>query len=182
MRTRTALSAAAVALALVAAGCGGDSGEEQAERAIEEATGGDADVEINDGTVKVVTGTGEVKVSGDEGGVTIESGEGTYQAGAGTKVPEGFPREVPLPDGNPQTAISANGSYNLIFRVDDAEAAFDAYVAQLAKAGFTIDDTAKGEVDGQFFGTASAEGNGWRVQVGGSGSDQQVLSIIVEAA
>ncbi len=181
MRTRTAVSAAAVALSLVAAGCGGDSAENLAEKAIEEASGGSADVDISDGTMKITTDTGNVVVSGDQDGVTVESDEGTFQAGANVKLPDGFPDAVPLPEGELTTAVKSNDTFALSYNVDDAEQAFMDYVKALESAGFELSDKTEGEMNGNFFGSVTATGKGWNVGVSATGIESgSIVGINVE--
>lgn len=181
MRTRTALSAAAVALTLVASGCGGGSAETQAKNAIEEATGGSADVDINDGTMQITTDTGNVTVSGDGEAVKVESDEGTYQMGTGTELPDGFPGEVPVPRGELTSAMSSDGTFAVLFKVDDAKKAFADYLKALESAGFELSGKTEGELNGNFFGTVSATGKGWDVSVSASAANgEEVLGLTVE--
>lgn len=181
MRTRSALTAAVVALALVAGGCGGDSAEQQAEDAIKEATGGSADVDINDGTMQITTDTGNVTVSGDEGSVKIESDEGTYQMGKGTKLPDGFPGEVPVPNGELASSMSSDGTFAVLYKVDDVKQAFTDYLKALESAGFELSDKSEGEMNGKFFGTVTATGKGWEVGVSATASGgEKILGLTVQ--
>lgn len=121
---------AVAALAVVGAGCSGeDLAERVVENRIEAESGEDVDIDLDGGSIRVETdeGTFEMNADGDgnvsiegsgadgnisidsEDGVTvIESEDGTAtidQAGAG--VPDGFPDSVPLPDGfDPQFSQS----------------------------------------------------------------------------
>jgi len=91
------------------AGCGGKSAEEKsaeelAERMIEQAAkaeGAEVDVDVSSGSVKI-RGTdeegGTVNVDMDEESATItsEGGRTTMTAGAAAKIPDDFPKDVPL--------------------------------------------------------------------------------------
>lgn len=93
-----------VALALLPAlllfgGCGEASdkiAEKAAEKAIENQTGGDVDIDADGGGVRVETPDG-VFESDAEGNFSMESEDGTVTAGAG--LPEDWPEDLPLPDG-----------------------------------------------------------------------------------
>jgi len=65
---------------LVVAGCGGSADEEAAEKRIEAATGGEAEVDVSEGSM-------EVKGRTDEG-------EYSMRAGEKTEIPEDFPGDV----------------------------------------------------------------------------------------
>ncbi|HRW36889.1 MAG: hypothetical protein KDB04_09120 [Acidimicrobiales bacterium] len=77
-----ALATSATALLLLA-GCGAAAdkvAEKATEKAIESQTGGNVDLDADDGSF------------------TIETDEGTYSSGTG-KAPDSWPDDVPLPDG-----------------------------------------------------------------------------------
>jgi len=98
---RFRLAALAVGPALLfAAGCGKASekaAEKIAERAIEDQLGGNADVDYGpDGSARIETADGIYETDG-EGNVRIETADGTVTGGVG--VPEGWPEDVPIPDG-----------------------------------------------------------------------------------
>jgi len=119
-RTR---SLVVIGLALVATACGGDEiAERIAENRIEAGGGGDVDIDFDDGDVSVKTEDGEFSIrTDDEGNVSIQgigendgetfsidsqNGETVVETEAGTSVitqsmdlPDGFPADVPLPDG-----------------------------------------------------------------------------------
>lgn len=91
---------AASVLLVAGAGCGKASekvSEKIAEQAIEDATGGKGNVDIDgDGGIRIDTEDGSYVADGD-GNVRIETEEGTYEAGGG-EVPDGWPDDVALPD------------------------------------------------------------------------------------
>jgi hypothetical protein len=184
MRTsRIATTAGGIALVgalALLAGCGSAT-EQLTEAAIENQTGGDVDVK-DDGSVEIRTDDGEMTVSGEDGKVTIESGDGTYQAGEGTEVPDDFPAEIPLVDGGTLTmAVSTPDGFSLIWNVDDAEAAFDAYIRALEGAGFELGERTVMTSGGDFTGIIEGEDAQWRVGVtaGVSGTDPGTVSLFV---
>lgn len=90
---RLALAGLALALPALSA-CGGDDlASGLAERAVEQAGGGEVDVEIGDG--------GE--------SFSITDGEGNVVA-SGQGLPDGFPAEVPLVDAEILSGVSAGGA------------------------------------------------------------------------
>ncbi len=120
-RTR---SLVVIGLAVVATACGGDEiAERIAENRIEAGGGGDVDIDVDDGDVSVKTEDGEFSIqTDDDGNVSIEgigdrttasrsridahNGETVVETEDGTSVitqstdlPDGFPADVPLPDG-----------------------------------------------------------------------------------
>lgn len=123
-RFRRALVAPLVLAALATTtSCGGDDvAENRAEDAIEDASGGDADVDIDGEQVEITT---------SEGTVTMGKGD----------LPDGFPDDIPVIDGEIALAMgAADAGYQVSLIVDDAEAAFEQAVAELEDAGFTKED------------------------------------------
>lgn len=122
LRRTVAAAAAAVALPLTLGACG-EAVENAAEKAIEDGSGGDAEIDLDDGEV------------------TIENSDGSVVVGGG-KLPDGFPEDaVPLvgevksgtavdtPDGTGWTiGTESSGS---------AEDVFAEALAKLEEAGFT---------------------------------------------
>ena len=78
-------------LILVAAGCGGGSQERVLETSIEQATGGDAEVNISNDKMEI-------------SGMT-EDGEFSLTSGEGAEIPSNFPSDVPIY--KPSTVISS---------------------------------------------------------------------------
>jgi hypothetical protein len=120
MRIRTGIAAAALT-ALTLTACGG--GEKALENAIEDATGGEADVDLD-----------------GDGSVSISTPDGEYNSGGAAALPDDFPSEIPLPEGDVElvaTYKEANGwflTYSAPSVTDGyCEAYFDGFVA----AGFT---------------------------------------------
>lgn len=107
----TVFATGCLALALLA-GCGGKSAEEEsanalAERMIERAareSGSNLDVDISSGYV-TIRGTDEngeavnINVDGDTATVTSEDGGVSFATGEAAKIPDDFPKDIPLYDG-----------------------------------------------------------------------------------
>lgn len=143
-------------LALVAAVTAGVSGcnplaavtEEGVEQAIEGATGGNVDIDV----------------------------------GGGVSLPADFPSDVPLVDGTLFSSVSlgsgAEQSWNVIFTVPDANAAYADAVSQLTGAGFT--EVSQVESAEGSFGAFS--NSAWSVTVSSvpaMGSEEPKLSYLV---
>ena len=159
--------AVVVICGLAVGGCAADTISEQAvENAIEEANPS-LDVDVEDGG----------------GGVSATDEEGN-EIGIGTKadVPDGFPSEVPLPDGDLTASLSSGDEYTLTYQVaeSDPAAVLSAYQAALTGAGFSVDSTA----DVGLVGSFTATGNGYEVNVVtlGAGEEGTALTINVMPA
>jgi major membrane immunogen (membrane-anchored lipoprotein) len=122
--------------AVVLGACGGD---ELSERAVEEAAeqaiegeGGDVDVEFDE------DGAGQIQIEGSDG----EAVEMQFDEGGGVDLPEGFPSEVPLPDGlNIQQVSSFDDAQGATFLIagtvdDEPGPAVEAYIEALSAAGY----------------------------------------------
>lgn len=95
--TRPARRLAALAVVpvlVLTVGCGKAS-EKIAEKALEHQTGADVDLDSNGG-ISIETEDGSYSADAD-GNVVIETDEGTITAGAG--LPDGWPEDLPIPDG-----------------------------------------------------------------------------------
>jgi len=116
---------ALVALAILALpACKGKStGERMAERALEKATGGKAEVNVK------------------EGGVSIKTKEGEVQLGALSSWPADMPGDVPQIKGakvfNAAKSESATETSWIVNFRDVEAAAVDSYIEGLKSAGFT---------------------------------------------
>lgn len=110
--------AALAVLGLVA--CGG-SDENSIEQAIEEASGGNADVEI-----------------GEDGNIEVSTSDGSYSVGESADVPDNFPSEVPLPDGlNLTGAFSDDSGWYLNYVSDSLSKDFcEEFLGAYEAAGF----------------------------------------------
>lgn len=126
MRTKTSWILVAVvimAVALVASGCAKKISEKTAEKAIETATNGQADVDIDDNTV------------------TINTNAGSYQAGDSVELPDGFPSDVYVIDGTIKAAINNTTTKTYTVSIQTSTSVDDAksqYVEQMADDGWTI--------------------------------------------
>ncbi len=122
----------ASALAVVLTGCGNaveNIVEGNVERAIENELGESADVEIG------------------EDSFSVDTEEGSITAGAGS-VPEDFPTDVPLPDGEvvfAQRLETADGfSWSVIVTSDaDPGALADQLRGELTDNGFTVEEASE---------------------------------------
>ena len=124
MRIMLVLGAAVALLFVVnnCSSCAEKVAEKAIEHQIEKETGQKADIDIDsgkDGTITMTTKNekGEdvnLKINTDEdGSVTMnvggEEGEAVFQIGANTKLPDGFPEDVPVPDGAEPAGVMFSG-------------------------------------------------------------------------
>lgn len=128
IRPVRAVGAALLVAALVssAAGCGAD--EKAAEKAAEEM--------LSDKNKKV-------DIDGDK--VTVEDDEGnSMKYGEGVEVPDDFPKEIPLPQGDYKVnSVMTQGDQTtmmLAFEADDMKSLEDHIRSGLTDAGYTIED------------------------------------------
>ncbi|TWG92296.1 hypothetical protein L615_006600000030 [Nocardioides sp. J9] len=149
LRRTVAATAAAAALPLALSACG-EAAEQITERAIEKAAedAGGADVDID----------------ADSGEVKVESSDGSFSYGTG-KLPEGFPEEVPVTDGEIVSGASTTSGGKPGFVVQlQVPGGTDEVAArigdELGAAGFTRDDEASAA------GISSYENDAWEVIVG----------------
>jgi hypothetical protein len=147
---------AGCAAILLLAGCGGKSTEEEsaeamAERMIENAarqSGQDVDVDISSGRM-TIRGTDEeggavnVNVDGESATVTTEDGSSTVAVGAAAKIPDDFPKDVPLYKGMEVMAVqkdAASGATGFTATSKDGTAKVaEFYKKQAAAEGWTQD-------------------------------------------
>ncbi len=171
---RTLLIAATLATAVALAGCG-SVGDAVAERAIEEgleqASIGDVEVDLDDG-----------------GGVSVESSEGSFQIGDDAEVPDGFPDDVPLPDGDVMVAMSfdddSGTGYNVTLESpQDVVAVADLIESGLADSGYELTGTGEMANGDDLTRTVQFEDEEWAGNIVVSGSpDGTVVSYNVAAA
>lgn len=151
MKRTYSMLAAVMAAGLMLTGCS-QSAENTAENLIESATG--ADVDLSDGSVTVT----------DEEGNVIESG-------SDVALPDGFPSDLPQPDGGViVTASSMDGQIVVVWSMDDLTAEdVDAYIDQVKAAGYSEErDSASLGGDGVVSKTVTLAGNGKVVTITGS--------------
>ena len=115
----------AFCLLLLAAGCGGSADEEAVERRIEAETGGEAEVDLSEGTM-------EVKGETDEGEFAMTAGERT-------EIPDDFPGDVFIY--KPSTAVMSmmvpEGHSLTLTTKDDQAKVMDAYKIEMEKNGWS---------------------------------------------
>lgn len=171
MTTRTRIPArllvAVGVLALGASACDAvaDSvAENVAEGIAEQAAGGDVDIDVDE----------------DGGNVRIESSEGTLDIGGG-ELPEGFPADLPLPDGHEvQSSMSqGNADAATLFVTVTAPGTFDDVVAALesglADGGWTVDDTTNMSADEFSSTTLTVSRDDWTGNVGVTHTDGETI-------
>lgn len=144
MHIRGRAAGAAATLLFLLTACGGDNASEQvAEDQIEDAVGGDAEVDIDDGEVKVET---------TEGTVTM-----------GQKLPDDFPEDIELIPGTIMMAVASpeQGGWYVTMEAENPETAFEDAKAALTGAGFTVDE------EGTYGGASTAQlsSDSWQVMV-----------------
>jgi hypothetical protein len=123
-RRTLAAAAAAVVLPFALSACG-ETAEQAAEEAIEK--------QAEEG------GNGDVEVDLDDDGVKIEGEDGSFQSGTG-ELPEDFPEEIEVIDGEVATASSDSGTFYVIITTDKSEdEAYDDATGLLTDDGFTQD-------------------------------------------
>jgi hypothetical protein len=127
---RVRLTAAGIAVVGVAGCSGEDIAERVIENRIEAESGENIDIDLDSGNIRIETdegtfemsadgegnisirgeGTdGNISIDSDDGVTVIESDDGTAVIGGGAGVPDGFPGSVPLPDGfEPQFSQSVS--------------------------------------------------------------------------
>ena len=116
------LSICLLTAVLFLSGCCKTVTEESIESDIEEATGGDADVDLDDGTV------------------SINTNEGTFEAGEDVDIPDGFPSDVHVIDGTVTAAMQmGEGIYTVTIQTSKtASQAKSEYREELENDGWTI--------------------------------------------
>jgi hypothetical protein len=129
MKQKWFIPAAVVVGVLVVGALLRGAGERAAERAIERAAGGDADIDVDDGKITVKTDEGEWSTGGE--------------------MPKDWPSDVPVYGGakvlysasaNPATGSA--GSYLALQSSDSPDKVADFYKRELVAKGWTITSTA----------------------------------------
>jgi hypothetical protein len=157
-----------VAGATVLTACG-DSGEQGVEELIEQQSGGDVDVNSDDGSFSIETEDGSMTVDedgnfvvtdengetitgsadSDDGSMTVEGEDGSFSGGATTELPDEWPSDVPAPDGLTIASafvVSDTGSEAIsVSGTVDGEDFLDDYGSQLEDAGFESTSEFKAE-------------------------------------
>lgn len=156
-------------LAALLAGCGAavdkvteSAADKAVEQMIESSTDENVEIDRDGDSMRIETEDGVMTVDAD-GNMVIESDDGTMTVENGESLPDGFP-DIPMPDDLTIEATSRiNDAETEVFSVSglvdrDAKEAFDAQVAALEDAGFTIDFRNDSTADGEFYGSAMASG------------------------
>lgn len=164
--SKTMVGAVVVTGALALAGCGQVAekvGEEAAEKAIEQGSGGDVQLDLEDDSIKI---------EGEDGSLSIGGGE----------MPEDFPSEVTLPPGGTVVAGSSfQDGKNTGWLVestyaDSPSTLSDSLATGLESGGF--DETGSFSTNGTT--TATYEGNGFDVATAVTAADSgSALTITV---
>lgn len=149
--TRPAAAVAAVAVTLLVAGCGGG------------------------GTVTVAGPSGAIASIGPSG-IAISGSEGSLVVG-GAQLPDGWPSEVPSPEGFTVQASARSGSgdtatYTVTWKADgDQTTAITSYVDSLKAAGFTVTSQVAASDMGGSGGVYELASASWQVGLVASVSD-----------
>lgn len=149
---------------LVITSCGSAS-----ENAIEKLTGVEVDQDGN--VVSISTDEGAVQVDADGNVKVVTSdGEEVLTGGGEGELPADFPSgEIPLPDLPILNSLSssANGTQSWVinYSADDVKGAYEAYIAQLEGAGYTLDDGVSGTDGGVFTAFRGASNGTWEVGI-----------------
>lgn len=152
MRRGVWAGAAVVVLAL--AGCA-SPGDLIAEKVIEQG--------MSQNGTKV-----DIDADGD-GGVTMEFEDGTeYQVGDHAKIPDDFPSELPLPDGQLLGVVNSDGGVMLQYKVA-GRVPFDDLVAKLQAAGFEDG----GSIDMEGLVSMNLVSDDWTITLGVAGDDDE---------
>jgi hypothetical protein len=157
---RFALGIAAVATVALSA-CG-DSTESGIEKMIEEQSGGNVDIDSDDGSFSIQTEDGSMTVDengnfvvtdadgsvitgnadSESGEFSIESEDGSFSSGSTSELPDEWPSDVPEPDGLAITSafVVADGENDGISVTGgiDGDGFLEDYGRSLEAAGFTL--------------------------------------------
>jgi hypothetical protein len=152
-RTKAAAITVAAALILLGSACSSsDAAEKLTEKAIEDASGGDVDVDSEDGTVKY---TDE---NGNETEMNID--------GEGASLPEDWPSELDPPDSVKlmTSNTSTTGGQKSMTVLGEAEGTIEEFAsgikAQLEDGGYEItQDTSSSSTGGGYAGMSATKGD-----------------------
>ena len=104
---------------LVLGGCGDEASETIAEKAIESAAKGE-EVEVNlnsdDGTMTITTPDGKMTYKADGESMVMMSDQASVVVGVAAKVPDDFPKDVPIYPGfkvQAATTLGVEGAFSL---------------------------------------------------------------------
>lgn len=173
-----ALAAAGVLLA----GCG-QVAEQATESALEQATG--TDIEMTDEGFTITDDETSMTVDSEGQSVTMtdESGTSSFQAGDDTQLPDTYPSDLPTPEGGVLSTVgdTPEGLF-VMWGYDTYTAAdFDAYVAQIQAAGYSLTgDIVSVDSGDSMNRTATFTGGGKTIAVTAMGaSDFGQVSVVI---
>lgn len=129
-------------------------------------------------TEKAIEGATGVKVDTDKDSVTITGEDGSsITAGSDGELPDGFPEDVPVYEGDIVSSLMTEGNYTVaIESKDDAATIWDWYGTELESAGWTR--TSEFKVDDG--GMISAEKGDMAIQITvGAGTDGDPTTITI---
>jgi len=149
-----------LSMSVVLSGCGmiaREAAEKTTEKAIENATGADVDIE------------GEtVKIEGEGGSASL---------GEGAEIPSDFPDDVPVYEGTVKAAITGNDSWTISIETsDDAKTVLDFYTEKLEAEGWTKESSAS-TPDGGMYSAKKGERSVVVVATGGGGQTQGMTGV-----
>lgn len=129
-------------------------------------------------TEKAIEGATGVKVDTDKESVTITGEDGSsITAGSDGELPDGFPEDVPVYEGEIVSSLMTEGNYTVAIETkDDATTVWDWYGTELESAGWT--QTSEFKVDDG--GMRSAEKGDMTLQVTvGAGTDGEPTTVTI---
>lgn len=159
----TPLFISALAFSLGATACGGGEGLTEAliEQQLESEGVEGVDVDLDSGEFRVETEDGTFELDADgEGGFTLETEDGTFVQGADAELPDDFPDEVLLPDG--EIVGSFSDGQNVAVSIESGRPIEDlgrAWQAAMEAAGYEV--LLESYSDG--LATVQVENSSWRV-------------------
>lgn len=146
--------------------------EKVVEKAIENESGGEVDIDLSEGEIKIQGEDGEVSISSDEEGVSIQSDEGQATYGSSAELPDTFPGSVPVYPGMEinssfeSTGDSGKSNWSIGgITADPGEDVFGWYKEQMS--GW--------EPEGEF----TSENEGEKTMTFAAGNDAYTVNIIV---
>ncbi len=190
----------AIAVAAIALSACGKASESGLEKVIEQQSGGNVDINTDDGGFSIETEDGSMTVdengnfvvtdengetitgnADDNGGVSVEGEDGSFTAGSTNELPDSWPGEVPTPDGLAITSafvVSETDSDAIsISGTTDDDEFLDSYGAELEDAGFE----SKSEFSSEDSASRSYASDAWNldiVSITGESGVQITISLV----
>lgn len=161
------LAASFAGAAFLLGGCG--LGDEAVERGMEEAIEAGA----SDGT--------EVDIDADGGKVKVEDSDGSVEFGGDTELPESFPDDVPLPEGEFEVRMATENSDGTmmasLFTNGEVATIGDHVESGLTSSGYQIDESMDGQAGGTEHRQLTASGNGIEVVITITGTEDGTVGV-----